>query len=121
MSAAVTTSQILRDTLASELRRDPSIFLMGEDIAAYGGSFGVTRDLIDEFGSERVRNTPISEAAIVGSAVGYAMSGGRVIAELMYADFIGRAGDEIFNQLSKWQAMSAGILKMPVDVIRRVV
>jgi 2-oxoisovalerate dehydrogenase E1 component len=62
----------------------------------------------------RLFNSPISEAAIVGSAVGYAMAGGRVIAELMYCDFLGRAGDEVFNQLSKWQSMSAGILKMPV-------
>ena len=62
----------------------------------------------------RLFNTPISEAAIVGSAVGYAMCGGRVIAELMYTDFLGRAGDEVFNQLSKWQAMSAGVIKMPV-------
>ena len=62
----------------------------------------------------RFFNSPISESAIVGSAVGYAMCGGRVIVELMYADFIGCAGDEIFNQMAKWQAMSAGILKMPI-------
>jgi len=74
----------------------------------------VYRGLTEALPYHRFFNSPISEAAIVGSAVGYALSGGRVIAELMYSDFIGRAGDEVFNQLSKWQSMSAGILKMPV-------
>src|SRR5260370_23623399 len=65
---------------------------------------------------ERVFNGPIAEAGIVGAAIGYGLAGGRVVAELMYADFMGRAGDEIFNQLAKWQAMSAGQLKMPVGL-----
>ena len=69
--------------------------------------------LADTLPYHRLFNAPISEGAIVGTAVGYAMAGGRVIAELMYADFLGRAGDQVFNQLSKWQSMSAGVLKMP--------
>ena len=86
----------------------------GEDNRGWGGAFAVYRGLTESLPYHRFFNTPISEAAIVASAVGYALCGGRVIAELMYSDFLGRAGDEIFNQLAKWQAMSAGKLKMPV-------
>jgi len=93
---------------------DPTLIAYGEDNRDWGGAFGVYRGLTESLPYHRFFNAPISEAAIVGSAVGYALSGGRVIVELMYADFMGRAGDEIFNQLAKWQAMSAGILKMPV-------
>ncbi|MGI6576503.1 MAG: alpha-ketoacid dehydrogenase subunit alpha/beta [Eubacteriales bacterium] len=93
---------------------DSTLISYGEDVRDWGGAFAVYRGLADVIPYSRLFNAPISEAAIVGSAVGYGMCGGRAIVELMYADFIGRAGDEIFNQLSKWQAMSAGILKMPV-------
>ncbi len=93
---------------------DPTLIAYGEDNRDWGGAFAVYRGLTEALPYHRLFNAPISEAAIVASAVGYAMCGGRVIAELMYADFMGRAGDEIFNQLSKWQAMSAGLLKMPV-------
>lgn len=86
----------------------------GEDVRDWGGAFAIYRGMAEALPHTRLFNAPISEAAIVGSAVGYAMSGGRAVIELMYADFIGRAGDEIFNQMSKWQAMSNGILKMPV-------
>ena len=86
----------------------------GEDNRDWGGAFAVYRGLTESLPYHRFFNAPISEAAIVGSAVGYAMSGGRALVELMYCDFIGRAGDEVFNQLSKWQSMSAGVLKMPV-------
>ena len=92
---------------------DSSLISYGEDVRDWGGAFAVYRGLPEVIPYSRLFNSPISEAAIVGSAVGYAMCGGRVIAELMYADFMGRAGDEIFNQMAKWQAMSAGILKMP--------
>ena len=95
---------------------DPTMISYGEDVRDWGGAFAVYRDLMDALPHYRLFNAPISEAAIVGTAVGYGMCGGRVVVELMYADFIGRCGDEIFNQLSKWQAMSAGILKMPVVV-----
>ena len=93
---------------------DPTLIAYGEDNRDWGGAFAVYRGLTEALPYHRFFNSPISEAAIVGSAVGYAMSGGRVIVELMYCDFIGRAGDEVFNQLSKWQSMSAGVLKMPV-------
>lgn len=93
---------------------DPTLIAYGEDNRDWGGAFAVYRGLTEALPYHRLFNAPISEAAIVASAVGYAMCGGRVVAELMYADFMGRAGDEIFNQLSKWQAMSAGVLKMPV-------
>lgn len=93
---------------------DPTLIAYGEDNRDWGGAFAVYRGLTEALPYHRFFNTPISEAAIVGSAVGYAMSGGRVIAELMYCDFLGRSGDEVFNQLAKWQSMSAGVLKMPV-------
>jgi 2-oxoisovalerate dehydrogenase E1 component len=93
---------------------DPTMIAFGEENRDWGGAFAVYRGLTEALPYHRLFNSPISEAAIVGAAVGYALEGGRVIAELMYADFMGRAGDEIFNQLSKWQAMSAGQLTMPV-------
>jgi 2-oxoisovalerate dehydrogenase E1 component len=93
---------------------DPTMVAFGEENRDWGGAFAVYRGLTEALPYHRLFNSPISEAAIVGAAVGYALEGGRVVAELMYADFIGRAGDEIFNQLSKWQAMSAGQLNMPV-------
>ena len=93
---------------------DPTLVAYGEDNRDWGGAFAVYRGLTEALPYHRFFNSPISEAAIVGSAVGYAMSGGRALVELMYCDFIGRAGDEVFNQLSKWQSMSAGVLKMPV-------
>lgn len=93
---------------------DPTMVAFGEENRDWGGAFAVYRGLTEALPYHRLFNAPISEAAIVGAAVGYALEGGRVVAELMYADFMGRAGDELFNQLAKWQAMSAGQLKMPV-------
>jgi 2-oxoisovalerate dehydrogenase E1 component len=93
---------------------DPTMVAFGEENRDWGGAFAVYRGLTEALPYHRLFNSPISEAAIVGAAVGYALEGGRAVAELMYADFIGRAGDEIFNQLSKWQAMSAGYLHLPV-------
>jgi len=93
---------------------DPTMVAFGEENRDWGGAFAVYRGLTEALPYHRLFNSPISEAAIVGAAVGYALEGGRVVAELMYADFMGRAGDEIFNQLSKWQAMSAAQLPMPV-------
>ena len=95
---------------------DPTLVAYGEENRDWGGAFAVYRGLTEALPYHRLFNSPISEAAIVGSAVGYALEGGRVIAELMYCDFIGRAGDEIFNQMSKWQSMSAGVLKMPLTL-----
>jgi 2-oxoisovalerate dehydrogenase E1 component len=93
---------------------DPTMIAFGEENRDWGGAFAVYRGLTEALPYHRLFNSSISEAAIVGAATGYALEGGRVVAELMYADFMGRAGDEIFNQLAKWQAMSAGELTMPV-------
>jgi len=104
----------LFEPIFDKFKEDPTLISYGEDVRDWGGAFAVYRGLNEILPYKRLFNSPISEAAIVGTAVGYGMMGGRVIAELMYCDFIGRAGDEIFNQLSKWQSMSAGILNMPV-------
>jgi len=97
----VTFTQILRETLAAELRRDPSVFLMGEDIGVYGGSFGVTRGLFEEFGPARVRDTPISEQALTGIAIGAAVAGQRPVIEIMFMDFITLAVDQLVNMAAK--------------------
>ncbi|NLN45213.1 MAG: dehydrogenase [Clostridiaceae bacterium] len=108
----------LRDALfeavLDQFHTDPTLVAYGEENRDWGGAFAVYRGLTESLPYHRLFNTPISEGAIVGSAVGYAMSGGRALVELMYCDFLGRAGDEVFNQLPKWQAMSAGQLRMPV-------
>ena len=93
---------------------DPTMIAFGEENRDWGGAFAVYRGLTEALPYHRLFNSSISEAAIAGAAVGYALEGGRVVAELMYADFMGRAGDEIFNQMAKWQAMSAGTLTMPL-------
>jgi 2-oxoisovalerate dehydrogenase E1 component len=95
---------------------DPTLVAYGEENRDWGGAFAVYRGLTEALPYHRLFNSSISEGAIVGSAVGYGLCGGRVIAELMYCDFLGRAGDEVFNQLSKWQGMSAGVLSMPVVI-----
>lgn len=104
------------EALLDKFYTDPTLISYGEDLRDWGGAFAVYRGLTESLPYHRLFNTCISEGAIVGSAVGYGMCGGRVVVEIMYCDFIGRAGDEIFNQLAKWQAMSAGTLKMPVVV-----
>ena len=104
----------LFEAIIDRYYKDPTLTAYGEDVRDWGGAFAVYKGLTEALPYHRLFNSPISEAAIVSSAVGYGLCGGRVIVELMYADFMGRAGDEIFNQLAKWQAMSSGILKMPV-------
>lgn len=104
----------LAEPIIDKFYTDPTLIAYGEDNRDWGGAFAVYKKMTEAIPYHRFFNAPISESAIVGSAVGYAMCGGRVIVELMYADFIGCAGDEIFNQMAKWQAMSAGILKMPI-------
>ncbi|MBE6611717.1 MAG: dehydrogenase [Ruminococcaceae bacterium] len=104
----------LFEPIIDKFYEDPTLIAYGEDNRDWGGAFGVYKKMTEAIPYHRFFNSPISESAIVGSAVGYAMCGGRAIVELMYADFIGCAGDEIFNQMAKWQAMSAGILKMPI-------
>jgi 2-oxoisovalerate dehydrogenase E1 component len=93
---------------------DPTMIAYGEDHRDWGGAFAAYRGLTELLPPSRFFNSPISEAAIVGSGVGYALAGGRAVVELMYCDFLGCAGDEVFNQMPKWQAMSGGLLKMPL-------
>lgn len=102
------------EAIIDKFYEDPTLIAYGEDNRDWGGAFAVYNGLTESLPYHRFFNAPISEAAIAGSAVGYAISGGRVIAELMYCDFLGRAGDEVFNQMAKWQSMSAGVLKMPL-------
>ena len=104
------------ESIIDKFYTDPTLVAYGEENRDWGGAFAVYRGLTEALPYHRLFNSPISEGAIVGSAVGYGMCGGRAIVELMYCDFLGRAGDEIFNQLPKWQAMSAGVLKMPIVV-----
>lgn len=102
------------EAIFDKFYEDPTLIAFGEDNRDWGGAFGVYTGMTESLPYHRFFNTPISEGTIVAAAVGYAMCGGRAIPELMYCDFLGRAGDEVFNQLAKWQAMSAGLLKMPV-------
>ncbi len=94
--------------------KDPTLIAYGEENRDWGGAFAVYRGLTEAMPYHRLFNSPISEGAIVGTAIGYGMCGGRVIPEIMYCDFLGRSGDEVFNQLPKWQAMSGNLIKMPV-------
>lgn len=110
----VTYAEALFEAMMHRFYEDPTMIAYGEENRDWGGAFGVYRGLTEALPYHRLFNSPISEAAIVGTAVGYALSGGRVVAELMYCDFMGRAGDEIFNQMAKWQSMSGGLLTMPM-------
>jgi pyruvate/2-oxoglutarate/acetoin dehydrogenase E1 component len=105
--------EAIREALREEMLRDERVFLMGEDIAKHGGAFGVTRTLFDEFGPERVRNTPISENTIVGAATGAALVGMRPVAEIMFVDFSGLAMDQVANQAAKLRLMTGGQAKVP--------
>jgi pyruvate dehydrogenase E1 component beta subunit len=109
-------SQAIRDALREEMQRDPTVFLLGEDIGKHGGAFGVTRGLVDEFGPERVIETPISEAAIAGAAVGAAIAGCRPVAEIMYMDFVTLAMDQIVNQAAKMRYMFGGKARVPLVI-----
>jgi pyruvate/2-oxoglutarate/acetoin dehydrogenase E1 component len=111
----LTYAQALNEALHEEMGRDESVWVLGEDIAAgRGGIFGVTRGLLDRFGAERVRNTPLSEEIIVGTAVGAAVTGTRPVAELMYLDFVGLAMDQIVNQAAKLRYMFGGKARVPM-------
>jgi len=104
------------EALLHHFKLDPTMAAWGEENRDWGGAFAVYRGLTEALPYPRLFNSSISEGAIVGAGVGYALSGGRAVVELMYCDFLGRAGDEVFNQASKWQSMSAGLLKMPLVV-----
>ena len=102
------------EAIADRFYKDPTLVAYGEENRDWGGAFAVYRGLTEALPYHRLFNSPISEGAIVGTAIGYGMCGGRVIPEIMYCDFLGRSGDEVFNQLPKWQAMSGNLIKMPV-------
>jgi pyruvate/2-oxoglutarate/acetoin dehydrogenase E1 component len=104
----------IREALAEEMRRDPDVVLMGEDIGLYGGSFGVTRGLLDEFGPERIVDTPISEGGFTGLAVGAALTGLRPVVEYMFMDFIVLASDQIVNHAAKFRAVYGEQAKVPI-------
>ena len=104
------------EAIVDRFYKDSTLVAYGEENREWGGAFAVYRGLTEALPYHRLFNSPIAEAAIIGTAIGYAMCGGRVIPEIMYCDFLGCCGDEIFNQLPKWQAMSGNILKMPVVV-----
>src|SRR5215204_4265966 len=108
--------EAVRDALATALRKDDDVFVMGEDIAEMGGSMGVTQGLLDEFGPARIRNTPISEMAIVGAGIGAAMQGMRPVVEIMYEDFLTLSAEQIVNQAAKHRYMSGGQLKVPLTI-----
>lgn len=108
--------EAVREAMSQEMRENQDVFILGEDIGVYGGAFGVTRGMIEEFGSERVRNTPISEAAIAGGAVGAALTGMRPILELQFSDFITIAMDQLVNQAAKTRYMFGGKGKVPLVV-----
>ena len=112
--AQITYRDALRQALHDAMAEDQSIVILGEDVGAYGGAYGVTKDLIQKFGAERVMDTPISEAAIVGVAVGAAMTGLRPVAELMYVDFLGLAMDQLANQAAKIRYMFGGQIGVPM-------
>lgn len=110
----ISYARAINEALAEELERDDRVFIMGQDVGAFGGAFGVTRGLYDRFGADRVIDTPISEMFLVGGGVGAAITGLRPVVELQYADFIWNAGDEIVGKMSKWRYMHGGLFTVPM-------
>ncbi len=112
----ITFAQAVRTAIREEMRRDETVILFGEDVGQYGGVYGATTGLQREFGEKRVRDTPISEAAIAGMAVGAALAGYRPIVEIMYCDFLAQAADAIVNHAAKWRYMSGSQFNLPLVV-----
>ncbi|RIV17201.1 alpha-ketoacid dehydrogenase subunit beta [Alicyclobacillaceae bacterium I2511] len=112
----ITYQEAVREAMSQIMRKDERVFLMGEDIGVYGGAFGVTRGMIEEFGPDRIRNTPISEAAIAGTSVGSALTGMRPIMELQFSDFVTIAMDQLVNQAAKIRYMYGGRASVPMVV-----
>lgn len=112
----ITYAQALGDAMKEEMRKDDTVMVYGEDVAEHGGIFAVTRGILEEFGPERIKNTPISETAIVGSAIGAAMTGIRPCVELMYADFMLVAFNELYHCLGKWRFNHGEQYKLPLVV-----
>ncbi|GEK59311.1 alpha-ketoacid dehydrogenase subunit beta [Marinococcus halophilus] len=111
---SITFAEAVREALSQEMREDQDVFILGEDIGVYGGAFGVTRGMIEEFGPERIRNTPISEAAITGAAIGSALTGMKPVVELQFSDFITIAMDQLANQAAKLRYMYGGKGNVPM-------
>lgn len=112
----ITFTDALREALREEMARDKTVFVLGEDVALHGGDFGVTKGLLEEFGEARVKDTPISETAIIGLSVGAASVGMRPVPEIMFSDFLGVCMDQILNQASKMRYMSGGQVKLPIVI-----
>jgi pyruvate dehydrogenase E1 component beta subunit len=110
----ITYLEAVREAMTLEMRRDPDVFLIGEDVGVYGGAFGVSKGMLEEFGAERVRDTPISEAAIAGAAIGAAMMGMRPIMEIMFMDFFTIAMNQLVNQAAKMRFMFGGKASVPM-------
>ncbi len=106
--------QAINEALRQEMERDPDVFIMGEDVGPFGGCFGVTKGLYEQFGDKRVKDTPITESAIIGAATGAAAAGLRPVCEIMFVDFIGVALDQLFNQAAKMRYMFGGKAKIPM-------
>ena len=109
-------SQAVRDAIAEEMRRDKDVFVMGEDVETMGGVFGCTKGILEEFGHDRIRNTPISEAVIIGAGVGGAITGTRMLVEMQYVDFILHAMDQTINQAAKVRYMTGGKAIVPLVI-----
>ena len=115
----ITFCEATLEAMREEMKRDNRVFVMGEDIARQGGIFGQFAGLAEEFGTERVRDTPISETSIVGGGVGAALAGMRPVVDMHFADFLGVAMDEVFNQMAKARYMSGGQARVPVEMCIR--
>ncbi|MGI2328981.1 alpha-ketoacid dehydrogenase subunit beta [Planococcus sp. YIM B11945] len=116
----LTGNKAMAEAIALEMERDPNVFVLGEDVGKYGGIFGSTQGLIDRFGKERVLDTPISETAFIGAAIGAAAEGMRPIAELMFVDFFGVCMDQIYNHMAKIPYMSGGNVRLPMVLMTAV-
>jgi len=112
----ITYMEAVREAIREEMRKDPNSFMIGEDVGPYGGEMGMTKGLWEEFGDLRMRDAPISEACIVGCALGAALTGCRAIAEIPFCDFIGIAMDQIYNQAAKMRYMFGGKAKIPLII-----
>ena len=116
----LTGNKAMAEAISLEMERDPKVFVLGEDIGSYGGIFGSTQGLIEKFGKERVLDTPISETAFIGAAIGAAAEGMRPVVELMFVDFFGVCMDQIYNHMAKIQYMSGGNVKLPMVLMTAV-
>jgi pyruvate dehydrogenase E1 component beta subunit len=112
----ITYAQAINEALSEEMKRDDNVIIMGEDIALYGGIFKITKGLLEDFGPERIRDTPISENAIIGAALGASLLGLRPVVEIMYMDFLNECADQLINHLPKMRFMSGGKLRTPVTI-----